>query len=272
MAVRMISAAPDECQPRCEKSLLNDICVIIPAFDEEETIGKVVRGCLKYSNEVIVVDGHSRDRTCEVAIAAGAKIYSQRGQGKGCAMRDAAEVTKRPILVFIDGDGSHDPEDIPALAQPVIEGRADVVIGSRILGGSAEWYGSLGNWARLIGSAIITACLSIRFGVGISDSQNGFRAIRRSLFLSLGLKSKHTTIEQEMLARCLSRGATIMEIASFESARVSGNSHISIVRDWPRYIYSLICGICLPSPRRNRPEETGVETGVTGVPSRESNR
>ena len=119
----------------------------------------------------------------------------------------------------MDADCSHDPDDIPKLAAPILEGRADHVSGSRLLGGSSELHGGFDEWARLAGSSFITACINWRYGVRLSDSQNGFRAIRTDLLKSLKLRSRHTTIEQEMIVATLRAGKTLAEVPTHEHAR-----------------------------------------------------
>jgi glycosyltransferase involved in cell wall biosynthesis len=101
-------------------------------------------------------------------------VVSDRGRGKGEAIRRAILEITTPITVFIDADGSHVPEDIPRLVGPIREGGADHVSASRLIGGSSELHGSFDEFFRLFGSALITALINSRFGVRLSESQNGF--------------------------------------------------------------------------------------------------
>jgi dolichol-phosphate mannosyltransferase len=140
----------------------------------------------------------------------------------------------------MDADCSHDPDDIPRLVAPIFEGRADHVSGSRLLGGSSELHGGFDEWARLAGSSFITACINKRYGVRLSDSQNGFRAIKTDVLRRLPLRSRHTTIEQEMIVKTLRLGFSVAEVPTHEYPRRSGKSHISVWRDSPRYLVSLI--------------------------------
>ena len=100
-------------------------------------------------------------------------------------------------------------------------------------------HGGFDEWARLAGSSFITACINWRYGVRLSDSQNGFRAIRTDLLKSLKLRSRHTTIEQEMIVATLRAGKTLAEVPTHEHARKAGSSHISVWRDGPGYVLSL---------------------------------
>jgi dolichol-phosphate mannosyltransferase len=216
------------------------ITVLIPAKNEAATIADVVRGALLQADDVLVMDGGSTDGTGARALSAGARVIADRGRGKGRAIRAAIPHLHREVTVFMDADGSHDPADIPRLVAPIFESRADHVSGSRLLGGSSELHGGFDEWARLAGSSFITACINKRFGVRLSDSQNGFRAIKTEVLRNVVLRSRHTTIEQEMIVRTLRAGLRVAEVATHEYARRSGSSHISIWRDGPRYVLSLL--------------------------------
>ncbi len=216
------------------------VTVLIPAKNEAATIAEVVRGARLHSDDVLVVDGSSTDGTGTRAAEAGARVLEDRGRGKGRAIRGAIPHLRGEVTVLMDADGSHDPGDIEKLVAPIFEGRADHVSGSRLLGGSSELHGGFDEWARLAGSSFITACINKRYGVRLSDSQNGFRAIKTELLQSLALRSRHTTIEQEMIVRTLRRGLTVAEVPTHEYPRRSGTSHISVWRDGPRYLLSLL--------------------------------
>lgn len=216
------------------------VTIIIPTLNEEETIANVIEQCRRYGDEIIVVDGHSTDRTKDIAIALNVRVIVDNGSGKGAALRQALSIATGDIVVFVDADGSHDPQDIPRLIQPIVEGRADHVTGSRILGGSSELFGGFNEFLRLAGSSFITECINWRYNVKLSDSQNGFRAIKREVANKLGLREKITTIEQEMVMRTLKKGYVMAEVPSHEHRRVVGDSKIKLSKVWFRYGYSLV--------------------------------
>ena len=216
------------------------ISVVIPTRNEEGMIKEIIEGCRPYADELMVVDGHSTDKTREIAEAAGVKVILDNGKGKGAALRYAATVVTGDIIVFIDADGSHDPRDIPKLVEPILKGEADHVSGSRLIGGSSELHGGFDECFRLMGSSFITACINWRFKVILSESQNGFRAIKTDVINQLGLEENITTIEQEMIMKTLKKGFRMAEIPTHEHKRKMGYSKISLKKVWFRYVYSLV--------------------------------
>jgi len=222
------------------------LTAIIPARNEAAVVGHVVQECLRYVGTVLVIEGGSTDGTAEIAAAAGARVIHDQGLGKGAAIRQAMKYVTTPICVFVDADGSHDPIDIPLLVAPIKAGLANHVSGSRLLGGSDELHGGGDEFLRLMGSAFITYLINRRFGVRLSDSQNGFRAIRTDLFNSLDLRSLHTTIEMELIMATLAAGHCIAEVPTHERPRVAGYSKISLAKPstWFSYGWYLIAGLC----------------------------
>ena len=223
-----------------ESKLDKTITVVIPTLNEEATIADIIAGCRKYSDDILVVDGHSDDRTRKIAHSMDTRVIFDRKKGKGDAIRTAIPHIRGEITVFIDADGSHDPDDIPKLVQPILENKADHVSGSRLLGGSSELHGGFDECFRLMGSSFITACINQRFGIRLSESQNGFRAIRTDVLKLLDLKENIFTIEQEMIIKTLKKGYRMGEVPSHEYKRKAGNSHIKIRKVAFRYVCSMI--------------------------------
>jgi glycosyltransferase involved in cell wall biosynthesis len=217
----------------------NEVSLIICAKAEEKTLGAIIEQARGYVSEVIVVlarvDG---DDSYNIATDLGARCIDDLGKGKGLAIQAGIVACQYPYIVFMDADGSHDAHDITKLLVPLKEGRADLVIGSRIQGGSDELGGGLENSLRLIGSSIITLGINLRFKTHLTDSQNGFRAVLKDKIDTIDLKENSTTIEQEILIKMLKRNYRVSEVATHEYQRRFGNSHISLKRAWPRYLYS----------------------------------
>jgi dolichol-phosphate mannosyltransferase len=114
------------------------------------------------------------------------------------------------------------------------------VSGSRLIGGSSELHGGFDEFLRLAGSSLITACINYRFKVRLSESQNGFRAIRTAVLKSLELRENSTTIEQEMVIKTLKQGYRMAEVPAHEHERRHGVSHIRLWRVSARYVYTLV--------------------------------
>jgi dolichol-phosphate mannosyltransferase len=223
-----------------DNHLKNKITILIPALNEETTIGDIITRSKKYSDEILVIDGHSNDGTESVSRSLGVRVIFDRKKGKGEAIRSAIPHIGNEITVLIDADGSHDPDDIPKLVLPILENRADHVSGSRLIGGSSELHGGFDECFRLMGSSLITAFINHRFKVRLSESQNGFRAIKTSVLRSLDLKENITTIEQEMIIKTLKKGYRMAEAPSHEYKRIAGYSKIKLRKVAFRYVYSML--------------------------------
>lgn len=219
------------------------VSVIICTKNEAPSIRDIIRGSKGYASEVIIIDGNSQDDTRKIAEEEGVEVKLDSGAGKGAAIRYAIDKIETDIFVFIDADGSHDPQDIPGLMRPISEGRADMVVASRMRGGSDELYGTIEQFFRLVGSQIITLAINYRFNVRLTDSQNGFRAIKAQAARNLNLKENITTIEQEMTIKCLKKGFKIEEIASHEYARKFGHSKITVWKVAHKYVWCLLRNI-----------------------------
>lgn len=220
--------------------VLNDLTIVIPALNEAETIADVLMRCRSHSDDLLVVNGPSTDATHEIAVQLGARVTDDNGRGKGAAIRGAIRHIQRPITVFIDADGSHDPDDIPLLVAPIRSGEVDHVSASRLIGGSSELHGGFDECFRLMGSSFITACINHRFKVCLSESQNGFRAISTEVLRRLDLREEITTIEQEMVIKTLRQGFRMGEVPSHEHKRRAGTSKIRLSRVFFRYGYSFV--------------------------------
>ena len=218
----------------------DEITVVVPTLNESQTIIDVIGRIQPYTSDIVVVDGHSPDGTADLARSLGVRVVFDHGRGKGEAIRSVIPHLDREVTVFIDADGSHDPDDIPALVGPILEGEADHVSGSRLIGGSSELHGGFDECFRLMGSSLITACINHRFHVRLSESQNGFRAIRTAVLRDLGLQEDITTIEQEMIIKTLKKGYRMAEIPSHEHIRIAGYSKISVRKVAFRYVWSMI--------------------------------
>lgn len=205
---------------------MSDVSVVIPALNEEEPIGDVVREVVatKITAEIIVVDNGSSDRTAERAREAGARVVkAPRGYGRACAAGVAALSPERDIVVFLDGDGSDCPEFISQLVDPIIAGTHDFVIGSRTRGHREP--GSM-NLQQIFSGQIAGLILRVLYGVRYTD-MCPLRAIRRSALAQLSMREETYGWNLEMQMKAARAGLRILEIPVNHRRRAGGESKVS---------------------------------------------
>ncbi len=228
------------------------VTVIVPALNEEATIGQVLSDVKNYADELLLIDGNSSDRTRQIAEDLGVPVIRDNGRGKGAAIRHGLQIASHSIVVFIDADGSHEPSDIPKLIEPIRNYRADIVIGSRMTGGSDELFSDVSEFVRLTGSMIINLAINYRWNVRLSDTQNGFRAVVRDVAQALNMKEDSTTIEQEMVMKALARGYRVINVPSHEYRRKGGESKVIVTKVWLNYVMNVIKHIIRLNDVKNR--------------------
>ena len=198
-------------QEKVSKALKAD--VIIPTLNEEGSIGEVIHAIRSHSFpievSILVVDGGSTDQTIEICTEENVRLLLQRGKGKGSAMKEAVQASDADIVIFMDGDGTYSVDDMEKLLEPLLNDKADMVVGSRLLGrrekGSISGFNTIGN--RLFNKTINFAMKS-----KVTDSLSGYRSIRRDVFRDLILFSEHFEIEVEMTVEALAKGYRILEV------------------------------------------------------------
>ncbi len=203
------------------------VSVVIPALNEEEPIGDVVRTVLgtEVPREVVVVDNGSNDATAERAAAAGAKVVSEpnRGYGRACAAGVRSVSPDCEIIVFLDGDGSDCPEFMQAMIDPIVAGTHDFVIGSRARGKREP--GSM-NFQQLFAGRLAGVLTTLLYRVRYTD-MCPFRAIRPATLANLGMREQTYGWNLEMQMRAAKRKLRILEIRVDHRCRTGGVSKVS---------------------------------------------
>lgn len=186
------------------------ICAILPAFNEEISIGSIVILTKQIVDEVFVIDDGSSDRTSEIAKKAGAfVIRNEQNRGKGSALKTGfSAAVDFDIIVTMDADGQHDPQDIKKIIGPILSGEADIVNGSRYLKGK----GKNTPLFRRIGQIALDTITNINTKEKFSDSQSGFRAFNKKSIASFKFFEKGFAIESEMLKDAVTSGLIIKEV------------------------------------------------------------
>ncbi|MEM9023278.1 MAG: glycosyltransferase family 2 protein [Bacteroidota bacterium] len=205
-----------------------DIAVIIPAFNEENAIGNVLREIPDtLVGEVIVVDNNSSDRTCEAARAEGATVLSEKKQGYGAAcLRGISHLRERPVspdvVVFLDEDYSDYPEEMVQVVQPILEDGYDMVIGSRAMGqrqrGSMTPQQVFGNW---LATRLLWWIYRVRF-----TDLGPFRAIRWDQLMAIDMQDQTYGWTVEMQVKAAKRGLRTTEVPVRYRKRI-GHSKIA---------------------------------------------
>jgi glycosyltransferase involved in cell wall biosynthesis len=203
------------------------VSVVIPALNEEEPIGGVVREILAtgMSSEIIVVDNGSTDRTADRACEAGARVVSEprRGYGRACQAGVAAISPQSDVIVFLDGDGSDCPEFMDSLVKPLADDQFDFVIGSRTRG--QREAGSM-NFQQIAAGYLAGWLMRLIYGVKFTD-MSPFRAIRPAVLKSLGMREETYGWNLEMQMRAARAGLRILEIPVNHRCRTGGVSKVS---------------------------------------------
>jgi glycosyltransferase involved in cell wall biosynthesis len=205
----------------------NNIAIIIPALNEEDALQQLLAEIPQdFAQWIIVVDNGSTDGTAAVARSAGAIVASEptRGYGRACLKGLRAATNQgAEILIFMDGDGSDDPADLPMMLAPLREGEADFVIGSRVDKRSER--GAIPPQARL-GNWLVSCMIRILYGVHIHDI-GSFRVIRRSALDTLQMREMTFGWPVEMLVKAAREKYNIVELPIHYRRRSHGRSKVA---------------------------------------------
>jgi glycosyltransferase involved in cell wall biosynthesis len=219
------------------------VSFIVPAYNEEATIGEVLErvDALGFDSQFVIVDDGSTDGTAAVLAEWGKRdnvvVVTQRNQGKGAAIRAAIPHLDGDITVIQDADMEYDPSDIPLLIEPIRRGAADVVFGSRLSGGRAQraymfWH--------LVGNRFLSLLTNVLYNTTISDMETGYKAFRTDVLRSLKLTENHFGIEPEITSQVCKKKLRIYEIPIAYYGRTYDEGKNITWRDGFKAVYVLL--------------------------------
>ena len=187
------------------------VCILVPAYNERRNVGNVVKGCLKYAPDVVVVDDGSSDETSEIARQAGATVIAHDvNRGKGAALKTGFDYVLKgdwEAVIVVDGDGQHDRDEIPKIIDTTIRENAAITIGNRMSDlKDMPLPRRASNW-------ITSWIISKLAGQYVPDSQCGFRLIRTNLLREIELATDNFEMESEMIIIAGRKGYKVSSVA-----------------------------------------------------------
>ncbi len=201
----------------------NITTIVIPVYNESENIKYVldnIKSKCKFPYEILIIDDGSTDGTYEIAKSNGSNVIRfDENKGKGAALIEGIRQANGDSIVFIDGDGQDDPEDIIKLLKPIYYDNADFVNGSRFLGIFEKGSITKRNYYLTV---LVNKLVSSMFGHNITDIFAGFRAFKKSSIKNIKFESKEYDVEAEMLIKSIIIGLNIVEVPVTRSKRQTG--------------------------------------------------
>jgi glycosyltransferase involved in cell wall biosynthesis len=190
------------------------VSFLVPAHNEERTIGAVLERvrALPFEKQIVVIDDGSTDGTAEALAAASGPdlvVVSQENRGKGAAIRAAIPYADGDICVIQDADLEYDPADVPGLIQPILDGVADVVYGSRLSGGRPQRAYLF--WHR-VGNRVLSLVTGVLYNTTLTDMETGYKAFRTEVLRSLDLREDGFSIEPEITGRVCRQKLRVYEL------------------------------------------------------------
>jgi glycosyltransferase involved in cell wall biosynthesis len=215
------------------------VIVVIPCYNEEKTIQKVVGDFRKELPQarVLVVDNNSTDQTRTKALAAGAEVVFEKKQGKGHAVQRSLEEFREDIFVLVDGDDTYQASDVHRLIELIVKDVADMAVGDRMTLTNRDAF-STSHW---FGNKFLNIALNMFFYTHLNDMQSGLRVMNKRFMNSTALLAGGFSIEPELTIQAVEKGMIVKELPISLHARPDGShSKINAVRDGTIALYTLV--------------------------------
>jgi glycosyltransferase involved in cell wall biosynthesis len=221
------------------------ISVIIPIYNEEKTLNRVIKAVqeidLPLAKEIIIVDDFSTDGTRslieQLPDAGLVKIFHEKNQGKGAALRSGFAQATGDIILIQDADLEYDPAEYPKLLKPILDGKADVVYGSRFIGSGAHRV--LYFW-HMIGNRLLTLLSNMCTNLNLTDMETCYKVFRKEVMSGIFIKENRFGFEPEITAKIARAGWRIYEVGISYSGRTYKEGKKIGIRDGVRALYCIL--------------------------------
>ena len=217
--------------------------MVIPAFNEQATIRQILERVLAspFTAEVIVVDDSSTDSTAEIVRSVSDKrirlLVQDHNQGKGAALRRGFAEATQPYVIVQDADLEYDPADYARMMEPLLHGRADVVFGSRFIGGDSR---RVVYYWHSVGNRLLTTMSNVFTNINLTDMETCYKAFKREVLASFTLEENRFGIEPEITAKVARGGWRIYEVGISYAGRTYAEGKKIGWRDGIRAIYCIL--------------------------------
>lgn len=197
---------------------MNKISIIIPAYNEEKTISEIIKKVQKVNiwsleKEIIVVDNNSKDRTLKMAkTIPGIKVFIEKEKGKGAAVKKGFKEATGDIFLIQDADLEYDPEDLPVVVKPILDGKTEMTNGVRIDSRLRKEDKIKVGFLGLIGNTTITWTTNILYGNNAGEYEGCYKAITKRLADSIKVKTNDFDFDNELICKVLKRGNKIIDV------------------------------------------------------------